>query len=270
MRPQSPYDPPIRYLELRGATVAYTDDGTRGQAFVFLHGVPGSVRDFRWLEAALREKRLDARAVRISMPGFGGTDVALGGKMSLAEQSRFVTDFLDKCDLDEVTLIGHSLGGPAAIATAAAAPERLRCLSLIASVGISPHRAYRAIPYPPLLASVVCNPIGKRLLSRPLRKGFVKGGFSDETPTDELLFAMRAIGSVRFPAIRTAVAKVAAGRIPTHVFAADDDPMIEPEIAQDLAAALAGRLHAFDGGGHNIQKTLAVEIAETLAAQRPE
>jgi pimeloyl-ACP methyl ester carboxylesterase len=43
-------------------------------------------------------------------------------------------------------LLGHSMGGPVALAAAAHAPERVAGLALIASVGLRPHRLIRQFP----------------------------------------------------------------------------------------------------------------------------
>jgi pimeloyl-ACP methyl ester carboxylesterase len=54
---------------------------------------------------------------------------------------------------------------------------------------------------------------------------------------------------------------------PALVAYARDDHMIETEVAEDLAAAIPGaRVLAFDDGGHNIQKTRAVELGAAIRA----
>ena len=46
-----------------------------------------------------------------------------------------------------------------------------------------------------------------------------------------------------------------------------DDHMIETEVTEELAAAVPGaRVLAFDEGGHNIQKTRAVELGAAIRA----
>jgi len=54
---------------------------------------------------------------------------------------------------------------------------------------------------------------------------------------------------------------------PTVIAYARDDHMIETAIAEELAAAVPGaRVLAFDVGGHNIQKTRAVELGAAIRA----
>ncbi|MDJ0924076.1 MAG: alpha/beta hydrolase [Acidimicrobiia bacterium] len=265
MTPEIPFDPEIRYLELEGARVSYTDDGERDPALVLIHGLPGSVRDFRWLAAAVSEIDPSVRVVRIDLPGFGATDVTLGGDMTVEARSRFVADVCRILELQEVVLIGHSMGGALAIGAAALNPEPVARVVLLSSVGLTPHKAYRSIPNPPLLARIVCSPAGRRLLPGALRKAFGRAGFPRGTPTEELFLTTRIVGAVRFSAIRTLTGQVVALGIPFDVFIATDDPFVELSIAQDLADELGATVTTFADGGHNIQKTRAVEIATALA-----
>lgn len=265
MTPEDPVDPEIRRLSVRGLQVTYTDDGRGEPVLVLIPGVPGSVRDFRWLAAALQAVAPEARIVRINLPGFGGTDERLGGDMSVSVRAMFVTEVLEELGLERFLLCGHSMGGAVAIAVAAHDPERVSRLALLSSVGATPHRAYRSIPMPRLTARVFCSRPGRRFLSTPLRRAFVGMGFPSSTPTEELHATVRVMGALRWPEVRGNVDLLAKVRLPVQVFIAADDPLVERPIAQELAAALKGDLHLFADGGHNIQKTRAIEIADILA-----
>jgi len=262
--PEQPIDPDIRRMSVRGLAASYTDEGSGDPPLVFIHGVPGSVRDFRWLAAALRRVDSDVRILRINMPGFAGTEESLGGDMSVGDRAAFVAEVVEQLDLRAFVLCGHSLGGAVAVAVATLVPERVSRLALISSVGITPHRAYRAIPISPVLARVFCSSFGHRFLSAGLRKAFIALGFPSSTPTDELHSTMRAVGALRWPHVRANAESLGNLHIPTTIFNAEDDPLVESAIAVELAAALHADLQLFPTGGHNIQKTRAIEIAEIL------
>ncbi len=262
--PEHPYDPERWTLTLRGLPVTYTDDGDEGPAVVMLHGLPGSVRDFRWLASAQRALDPTLRVVRLDLPGFGGTDRKLGGAMSLQDRARFVVDVLDAIGIEDVIFVGHSMGGPVAMAAAARLGARTRGVFLLASVGRTPHAGYRASPHPPTLAAVVTNPITKRVLARPMRAGFVRLGFPSSTPTAELQETMRIVGQFRFAHSASAIDQVGALGVHAEVFVAADDPLVEVPIAHALAHDLHAELTVFDKGGHNIQKTRAEELAKRL------
>ena len=54
-------------------------------------------------------------------------------------------------------------------------------------------------------------------------------------------------------------------RAPTLTAFCDDDPFIEPEIQEELGALVpVGPRLRWAEGGHNVQKTHAVEVAEAL------
>ena len=69
MTPESPSDPELQTVEVLGGPIAYTDEG-EGQPLVAVHGLPGSVRDFRWLAPALPESirllRVDSKRLTLS------------------------------------------------------------------------------------------------------------------------------------------------------------------------------------------------------------
>ena len=51
MRPDTALDPELQSVSLSTGPLTYTITG-RGRPIVAIHGMPGTVRDFRWLDAA--------------------------------------------------------------------------------------------------------------------------------------------------------------------------------------------------------------------------
>lgn len=70
--------------------------------------------------------------VTIARPGYAGTRRRRG--RSVAEGARDAVRVLEALDLRDVVVVGYSGGGPHALATAAAAPERTAALLLLASI----------------------------------------------------------------------------------------------------------------------------------------
>ena len=261
MTPDTPLDPPVLTAELRGLPFSYTDTG-EGPPIVLIHGLPGSVRDYRWLGAALQHAPV--RVVRLDLPGFGRTPSSQAPGLSLEARARFVVDAIRTLDLPQPTLAGHSMGGPVALAAAALAPANTRACVLLASVGLTPHRAFRAMPAPWLTAPLLASWFGRRFLADQLRDAFVETGFPASTPMEDLFATMETIGALRFAHIRRFAATLAETDVPVTLAYADDDRLVEPAIGEALATRLGGTLHRFDTGGHNLQKTRAVELAELL------
>ena len=71
-----------------------------------------------------------------SQPGFGGTQGLAGEDFTIAGYARWAAAFLDALGMDEpVVVVGHSFGGGVAIRLAYDAPERVRSLVLVNSIG---------------------------------------------------------------------------------------------------------------------------------------
>jgi predicted alpha/beta-fold hydrolase len=56
---------------------------------------------------------------------------------------------------------------------------------------------------------------------------------------------------------------------PRTIFHAKDDRLIEPERVEELAELLDVEVQWFETGGHNPQKTQAMEIAAQVPSPRP-
>lgn len=258
MTPESPSDPPLRVGWLPDGPFAYTDEG-EGPAVVALHGLPGSGRDYRWLGAALEPR---VRLIRIDQPGFGGTPRATAPEPTLDARARFVLSAIDALGLDDYSILAHSMGGPLAMAVAARAPAQVRGLALLASVGLSVHRLARKTPREPDVARLLDVPLFAQLVLPSMRRGFVRAGFPSSTSDEAMLHSSRIFSRLSFAEIRREAKHV---RAQTLIAWAEDDPLVEPAIALELAAALPpGPRVAFDDGGHNIQKTRAIELADAL------
>ncbi len=255
MTPEVPSDPPLRAGWLRAGPFSYTDEG-EGPVLVALHGLPGSTRDWRWLAPALRGVRL----VRIDQPGFGETPRSVAPGITLRERARFVHDALGALASDEFVVLGHSMGGPVAMAVA----EHARGLALLASVGLRPHRMIRKRGRWPDLPRLFDAPVLGRLLMPPLRDGFARAGFPRSTPDEAMRQSMRIVSRLPFEHVRRAAAAV---RCPTLLAWAEDDPLVEEAISLELSSALpAGPRLALGEGGHNVQKSRAIELGEALSA----
>lgn len=251
-----PSDPPRHFVELPRGPAAYTDEGT-GPAIVALHGLPGSARDFRWLAP-----RVGARMIRIDQPGFGETPVRTEPDPSPNGRARFTLAVVRALGLDRPLLLGHSMGGIVACAACELDPAAFSGLALISSPGLRPHIGLRRVPVRPLDWLLKRPRLGPSLAPL-LRRAFAAGGFRGY-PDRELYRTIRCVAET---SIAKHAARVPRLKLPTLVAWCDDDPLIEAEIAHDLAAACPSgpRLH-FATGGHNPQKSHAEALGAALTA----
>lgn len=252
-----PSDAPARILALPLGPASIVDEGA-GPPVVLVHGLPGSVRDFRWLTPPLAAH---ARVVRFDLPGFGGTPVATGPDPSPEGRAAFVLAVIDALGLDRPVIVGHSMGGLVAVAAVAQRPDGFRALGLVASPGIRPHEGFRRFPRRALRLATI-GPWAP--LARPLvRRLFAAVGFR-RYPDSALERTIACLHATRFPAH---VARVRALTLPTLAAWCGDDPLVESEILAELADAVPpGPRLAWPTGGHNPQKTHAAALAAGIVA----
>ena len=241
---------------------AHTD-----QVWLCVSGVPGCERDFRHLAPYLAQRGSVARLI---MPGFGALidEAPLSDCGSRAEYIRRV---IKAEGWTRVGLIGHSMGGPAALLAARALPE-LSSLTLICSVGLRPHRAMRfgggtarfiyALMSLPLLGAWL-EQRGRALMRR--------AGFRNH-PLDraQLKLILAHIWGLKFVTLRAAIPQLPPSLEVLCVYA-QDDHIVEAEVSEELAHALSARgaqsrTHVFEEGGHNPQKRHAAALATLIAA----
>jgi pimeloyl-ACP methyl ester carboxylesterase len=246
----------VRSCVLSRGTITYTDEG-EGPALLAIHGLPGTHRDFRWLASALRGQ---LRLVRLDMPGFGGTTMREPPR-DWSELAALVRAFAAEVIGGPYAVLGHSFGGPLATHVAAL-DHRVRALVWLATVGLRPHRLIRRIPSLRAIDAVVGMPgVGPAAL-RLYRLGMRMAGFPSSITLDEVARCIAVIARFSHAEHRDAVERL---RVPCFGAWTDDDPFVEPDVIVELlATAPEGPRVRFDDGGHNLQKTRAVELAEAI------
>ncbi len=109
------------------APVHHVEAGS-GEAVVFLHGVGGDSASWA---PQIDGFSGDYRAIAWDMPGYGGSPAL--ERMTFPALSASLLGLLDRLELDNVHLVGHSMGGMVAQQFAADRPERVRTLVLSAT-----------------------------------------------------------------------------------------------------------------------------------------
>jgi pimeloyl-ACP methyl ester carboxylesterase len=102
--------------------------GVQSEAVVFVHGNPGSSRDWRFLAEAAAPF---VRTVTLDMPGFGQADKPPDFEYTVAGYARHLGGVLDALGIRRVHLVLHDFGGPWGLAWAAAHPDAFASVVLI-------------------------------------------------------------------------------------------------------------------------------------------
>jgi menaquinone-9 beta-reductase len=117
-------------LAVDGVTVPVSSAGPSDstEAVVFVHGNPGSRRD--WDDLLSRVAPF-SRALALDMPGFGRADKPEDFSYTVEGYGRFLGSALEQLEVDRAHLVLHDFGGPWGLEWASRNPERLASAVLI-------------------------------------------------------------------------------------------------------------------------------------------
>lgn len=238
-------------------------------AALFLHGQPGSARDWAKVVHLLSLASPETLALVPDRPGWGASQEAPRGLYDNADR---IVELLDDAGVEAVVVVGHSWGGGVALALAASHPDRVAGLVLAGSLNPTQEPGLLDVVFGyvfagPLLARAyeaflksfprwrrARRLLARRMPRRPdedLRRAFVRSYLSWLRPGmwQSLVIEERRYRSEQHR-LRADLARV---RVPTVVLVGDRDEFESVEAAQALADALAAaRLVTVDGGRHGI------------------
>ncbi len=117
-----------------------------GEPLVLLHGIATDSRIWTTVAPELARQR---SVVTVDLPGFGRSE-PVGDDFDLSEVAAAILAGLREHGVEgPFDLVGHSLGGGVAIEFAAAHPDALSSLTLVAPAGLR--------PFPPAIANVITS-----------------------------------------------------------------------------------------------------------------
>jgi len=130
---------PTDYIEVAGLRLHVRDDGpphpnTDTPVVIMLHGFGASLHTWEPWAAQLKN---EMRVIRFDLPGFALSGPDPTGDYSDARSLQIVVALMDKLGLPRASVIGNSIGGRIAWKFAAAYPQRVDKLVLIAPDGFA-------------------------------------------------------------------------------------------------------------------------------------
>lgn len=249
---------------------------------VFVHGTGAFGAFLAPLMAALDDRRL----VGFDRPGYGHSRPYEYAPRSLRRTAvGVVAGVLDDLGVEEVDLVGHSMGGYAALSSAVATPDRVRTLSLVGSIPTLPGTG------PPLALRLSVTPGVGRVVRRLLPDGeagaiadlFGDGEAIRDHPAlvralaaHEDLAPARAAARSEFrslmtlrgwrPAVGLGPSNLAAVGQPTAVVVGRDDPVGGPGAIRPALASIPDVTVTTVDGGHFPHLGAPAACAEAIRA----
>jgi pimeloyl-ACP methyl ester carboxylesterase len=130
--PELHYDFSFHVAPLAGnQSIAYTDEGSGSETLLFIHGLASYMPAWRKNIAELSKS---FRCISVDLPGYGkSTAGSHSGKISF--YADVLANFISALRLENVTLVGHSMGGHVSIGLTLAYPALIKNLILLAPAG---------------------------------------------------------------------------------------------------------------------------------------
>jgi pimeloyl-ACP methyl ester carboxylesterase len=121
---------------VRGVSSPVIEAGPEGasEAVVFVHGNPGSGRDWAELVDAVGEF---GRAVAMDMPGFGQADKPADFEYDVGGYGNWLGGAIDELGIERVHLVIHDFGGPFGLVWGLQHPDAWKSVVLI-NIGVLP------------------------------------------------------------------------------------------------------------------------------------
>ena len=125
-----------RYIEVNGVKLHYLDYGTAGfRAMLCVHGGAAHAHWFDFVAPGLTP---DHHVLAPDLRGHGDSAWADPRTYSFKTHAEDINAFLEKLDLRDVVLIGHSMGGMISLIDAATNPGRIARLVIVDSTMLMP------------------------------------------------------------------------------------------------------------------------------------
>lgn len=264
----------IVFLRVGDLPLYYEESGA-GRPLLFLHGLAGSSYCWRGVTSLLPHYR----CLALDLKGHGESGKPADSAYRISDHAEIVVEVIRCLDLQEVVLVGHSLGGAIALSTASElareSEDRVRALVLMNAICF-PQRIpwFLQMLRVPAVGQVTASMAPARLVvSRSFQRGY-----HDRTRITEEVVAEHA-RCMDLPGARAALMATIRAldrepiwelapqiTLPALVLWGRHDPSIPLSLGQQLAEALPqGRLAVLEHCGHYPQKERPIETAAVLA-----
>lgn len=250
------------------AGISYWRRAGHGRRLVCLHGIGSNAGSFLPLLAQLPE---DWDVIAWNAPGYGASEPLAADWPVESDYAEALGRFLDALELNQVTLLGHSLGTLMAARFAALHPERVTEMVLGACAcghgqapggKLSEAAAARLAELEELGARAFAEKRGPRLLAEP------NGNPEARERVIEAMAAVKQPGygqAVRMLASGQLVENLKKVRCPIHIVWGNGD-IVTPRVQSERASAALGDapITEISGSGHALHVETPAEFSRVI------
>lgn len=238
---------------------------------ILIHGFVSSTYTFNQLIPLLAE---NYSVIAIDLPGFGRSEKSRTFVYSYENYAKLVIRCLDYFQLNDVKIVGHSMGGQIALNIARLVPERVQCLFLLGSSGYlkSANRFLVYSSYLPLFRLYVRRTINNQRVMDNLRNVFHNHSYITkehvrefERPLKDKDFPICLIRLLRHREGDLPSTELEKINTPTLLVWGEDDRVVPLRIGKKLEQDLPNaELISFKETGHLITEERPHEIASLI------
>lgn len=128
----------IMITEIDGIKINYIEDG-KGTNVLLLHGWGANIQTMLPIYNLLKDK---CRVIALDLPGFGDSDKP-NKPWNSFDYSEFIKKFINKLEINDLILFGHSHGGRISIILGSQNLQSIKKIVLIDSAGLIPKRNFK-------------------------------------------------------------------------------------------------------------------------------
>ena len=243
---------------VNGVELHYEDEGD-GPAVLLIHGSGRSIAD--WREGVVERLALHHRVIAFDCYGFGfserNPEFVYGYNLWVQQ----AIDLLDALDIEQVTVIGVSVGGTLACILAADHPERVdHVVTIGTGIAIDPAQVIPAIPGVGEL--MMANQTMSGPTSSPQNLAALEAAYKIKGTRRALLTYIRRQFMIDGPRLLRGVFEDVQAPV-LHVSGAEDSN-IPPSAARALSKRTGGSFVLIPGASHNVHTDAPAQLVDEI------